>query len=97
MDELSVKDNLSQGIRRPVCHEKGFKTVAAMLGIKFFNHSGRSFFGMKEALIGASALAGHEKILIMDEPGPPGFGVQRNHPGIYEAVHTGWGNHHFIL
>ena len=73
MEELSVKDNLSlwyRGNRRAMKRdlEEG---PAAMLGIPDFLHVpvGKLSGGMKKRLSIASALAGQEKILIMDEPG----------------------------
>lgn len=73
MEELSVKDNLSlwyKGDRRSMKRdlESG---AAAMLGIHEFLNTpvGKLSGGMKKRLSIASALAGHEEILIMDEPG----------------------------
>ena len=73
MEELSVKDNLrlwykgnKEAIKQDL--ENG---PAAMLGIGGFLKTpvGKLSGGMKKRLSIASALAGHEKILIMDEPG----------------------------
>lgn len=73
MDELSVKDNLSLWYRgdRSAMKRDLEDGPAAMLGINQFLTTpvGKLSGGMKKRLSIASALAGHEKILIMDEPG----------------------------
>ncbi len=73
MEELSAKDNLSLWYRG---NERAMKKdlesgAAAMLGIPEFLNTpvGKLSGGMKKRLSIASALAGHEEILIMDEPG----------------------------
>ncbi|MCI9589851.1 MAG: ABC transporter ATP-binding protein [Lachnospiraceae bacterium] len=73
MEELSAKDNLSlwyRGNQRAM--KKDLESgAAAMLGIHEFINTpvGKLSGGMKKRLSIASALAGHESILIMDEPG----------------------------
>ena len=73
MDELSVKDNLSLWYKgdRSAMKRDLEDGPAAMLGINQFLTTpvGKLSGGMKKRLSIASALAGHEKILIMDEPG----------------------------
>ena len=73
MDELSVKDNLSLWYKgdRSAMKRDLEDGPAAMLGINQFLTTpvGKLYGGMKKRLSIASALAGHEKILIMDEPG----------------------------
>lgn len=73
MDELSVKDNLSLWYKgdRSAMKKDLEDGPAAMLGINQFLTTpvGKLSGGMKKRLSIASALAGHEKILIMDEPG----------------------------
>ena len=73
MDELSVKDNLSLWYKgdRSALKRDLEDGPAAMLGINQFLTTpvGKLSGGMKKRLSIASALAGHEKILIMDEPG----------------------------
>lgn len=73
MEELSVKDNLTLWYKG---NKKAMKRdledgPAAMLGIGDFLKTsvGRLSGGMKKRLSIASALAGREQILIMDEPG----------------------------
>ena len=73
MDELSVKDNLSLWYKgdRSAMKRDLEDGPAAMLGINQFLTTpvGKLSGGMKKRLSIASALAGYEKILIMDEPG----------------------------
>lgn len=72
-EELSVRDNLSLWYRgdREAMERDLREGPAAMLGIPEFLKVpvGRLSGGMKKRLSIAAALAGHEKILIMDEPG----------------------------
>ena len=73
MDELSVKAHLSLWYKgdRSAMKRDLEDGPAAMLGINQFLTTpvGKLSGGMKKRLSIASALAGHEKILIMDEPG----------------------------
>ncbi len=73
MEELSVKDNLSLWYKgdRAAMKRDLENGPAAMLGVSDFLRVpvGKLSGGMKKRLSIASALAGQERILIMDEPG----------------------------